>query len=108
MDIMSPQEEYILVGGFILQVLSIDQMELRKYYFSSFGGNFVQHLHNNLKPYDLIQVCKDSFEVLVSRDNLHYTMLEIPPEEFSGVWNGFMEGVYKQTQPKPEEHHVVS
>lgn len=105
MSIMSPQEEYVLVGGFVLQVLSITQIELRKYYFSS-KGNFVQNLHNNLKPYDLIQICKDSFEVLISRDNLHYTMLEIPPEEFSEVWNDFMEGIYKQTQPKPEENHA--
>lgn len=78
---MIPAErQFILIGGLILQELTLDEMILRSWYFKT-GG--VVNNFSELDAGDLIQVCEDSCSVIWSRDNFWYKVIDLEPEVFA-------------------------
>lgn len=96
-----PQEQYILAGRLVLQILSPDEMTLRKCYFQDRGA-FMGF--SGPAPMDLIQVCRETEEVIWSRDNLWYKFInDMKPAQFKEFMSAMMESVIVQTHPEKEE-----
>jgi len=89
-----PLEQYIMIGGMTLQTLSPDEMILRRCFFQSrgFPTQFAPNLRN-----DLIQMCRETGEIIISRDSSLYHYYILTPERFKEVWSMMMEAVFVQT-----------
>lgn len=95
-----PKEEYILLGGYVLQIITPDDMILRLCYFENSGVQITPAVLNNLQKGDLFQVCEETREFCFSRDNSQYFYLRFNiAEQFQEFMSFFKneKTIFKQT-----------
>lgn len=91
---LSIPTEAILNGGYAFQKLAPSAMYLRTFYFSQ-SGIPSPGLLSGLQSRDLIQVCPETCEIVISRDNLLYAYFKIEPDLFTETVGGFVAEVFK-------------
>lgn len=84
----------VLNGGLLFQKLSPAQMILRRHYFAE-SGIFAPGLQSEQEKGDLIQVCYETCEITISRDNLLYINYRTTPAPFDDMMGIIVEDIFK-------------
>ena len=84
----------ILNGGLVFSKLTPGEMTLRGFYFSQ-SGIHAPGIVSESKSEDLIQVCPETCEIILSRNNLYYVHVQVGFDAFTESVNELMGDIFK-------------
>lgn len=84
----------VLNGGLVFSRLTEAQMTLRGFYFSQ-SGIHTPGIVSESKSKDLIQVCPETCEIILSRDNLYYVHVQLGFDVFTESMNEIMGDIFR-------------
>jgi hypothetical protein len=86
----------ILNGGLVFHKLTEAEMYLRRFYFSQ-SGIYAPGIITGSKKPDLIQVCPETCDIIVCRDNLYYIHVQ-DPDSFAEAMNEIMGDIFREIE----------
>ena len=84
----------VLNGGIVFHKLTGAEVTLRGFYFSQ-SGIHAPGIVSESKSKDLIQVCPETCEIIVSRDNLYYVHVQLGFDVFAESMNEIVGDIFK-------------
>jgi len=84
----------VLNGGLVFRRLTGAQMTLRGFYFSQ-SGIHAPGIVSESKSKDLMQVCPETCEIILSRDNLYYVHVQLGFDVFKEAMNEVVGDIFK-------------
>lgn len=84
----------VLNGGLVFRRLTGAQMTLRGFYFSQ-SGIHAPGIVSESKSKDLMQVCPETCEIILSRDNLYYVHVQLGFDVFKEAMDEVVGDIFK-------------